>query len=608
MRFREQQEQARVATRVLVVLFAFTVLLTVLGVNGALALAWRLQFGAFFGYPRWFFETNTLVTLGFVLGGAWLESLQLRSGGAHVAQLLGGREVTEPHTALERRLRNVVDEMAIACALQPPRVFVLDREDAINALAAGWEPGDSVITVTRGALERLTRDELQGVVAHEFAHILHGDTRLNMRLIGMVYGLQMVFTFGRSLMTADDRGRRAPTWLAGLALVVAGSVGWLAGRLLKAGVSREREHLADAAAVQFTRQPDGLGNALRKVAMQLRRGERIEHVNAEVVSHLLLSSDTLVADGWLATHPPIEERVRRIFGHDMPPLADDPLPGDEPQAQDLPPMPFPVGSMALASATATAMAVIAPEDELAALCGSGATDGVEAAVLALLLRPGPPATPEFEAWQRLASAAGTARLWTAMQSIAAQRRLPWFERLAARVAALAPERCGALLRRARELALADGRVSLREYLQLRVLQQALAAREPAHAVAPQPLAIDDAAAAVTAMSLALASLLSANGAARWADGVLRGLGLPSLPAGAAAPADLNGAIDRLALLARPQRPALVKQWLAALPDGNVPQAFADALRCVCLLIDTPMPPQLAACFDVLSCAAEVQPA
>ena len=342
MRFRQQQEQARTATGGLLALFALTVLFTVVGVNLALALAWRLQFGWLAGYPLGFFEVNTAVTLGFVLGGAWLESVRLRDGGAHVATLIGGHEVATSGNPGERRLRNVVDEMAIATGLKSPRVFVLDREQAINALAAGWEPQDSVIAVTRGALDRLTRAELQGVVAHEFAHILNGDTRLNMRLIGMVFGLQMVSNLGRMMMEPGDDGRRGPAALIGLALVAAGSIGWLAGRLLKAGVSRQREYLADAYAVQFTREPTGIGDALRKIDTQLRRGERLQHVNAEVVSHLLLSSDTLLKAGALATHPSIAERLRRIFGHSMDPLPDDVLAVTQDKPPELPPLDFQV--------------------------------------------------------------------------------------------------------------------------------------------------------------------------------------------------------------------------------------------------------------------------
>ena len=488
MRFREQQERSRAATHALVALFAVTVLLTVLGVNAALALAWRLQFGGFFGYPRWFFETNTALTLGFVLGGAWLETLQLGAGGAYVAKSIGGRELVTPDTLAERRLRNIVDEVAIAAGLKPPRLFVLDGEAAINALAAGWEADDSVIAVTRGALERLTRDELQGVVAHEFAHILQGDTRLNMRLIGMVYGLQMVSNFGRSLMQPGERGGRPPTWLVGAALLVAGGIGWLAGRLLKAGVSREREHLADAAAVQFTRQPDGLGNALRKIATQLRRGERMRHVNAEVVSHLLLASDTGAMAGWLATHPPIEERVRRIFGRDMPPLPDDPLPEqEEAAAAELAPLPFTTG---LAVTQEIALEPAAAEAQLAALCEGAPAATLDAALLACLLPAGSAAGAAVHDHDHDRDQATLGRARDAVQSLALARRLPWFERLAGAAAALPHDRRAAIVRAARELVGADGRVGLGEYLRICVLQRLLQSAEAAAAAQPAPLSLD----------------------------------------------------------------------------------------------------------------------
>ncbi len=243
------------------------------------------------------------MTLLFVLGGWWVESLQLRQGGAHVAHMLGGREITAPRDLAERRLRNVVHEMTIASGLPMPRVFVLDREEAINAFASGWTAEDSAITVTHGALQRLTRDELQGVVAHEFGHIQSGDTRLNMRLIGMVFGLQMVYTLGQTLAQRNEHGQHSALALLGWALMGAGSIGWLAGRLLKAAVSRQREFLADAHAVQFTRLPDGLGKALLKVAGQRTQGERMHHPQAELVSHLLCCRPTCgcAAAGWPRT-------------------------------------------------------------------------------------------------------------------------------------------------------------------------------------------------------------------------------------------------------------------------------------------------------------------
>jgi Zn-dependent protease with chaperone function len=586
IRFREQQERSRVATRWLVALFALTVLFTVAGVNAALALAWRLQFGGFFGYPRWFFETNTVVTLGFVLGGAWLQDLQMREGGAAVAKLLGARELADPHTPLEKRLRNVVAEMALASALPPPGIYVLDREDAINAFAAGWTPADSVITVTRGALERLSRDELQGVVAHEFAHVLNGDTRLNMRLIGMVFGLQMVFTFGRSLMSpVDDRGRRGPAWLAGLALAAAGSIGWFAGRLLKAGVSREREHLADAAAIQFTRQPDGLGNALRKIATQVQRGERIEHANGEFVSHLLLASDTALGGRWLATHPPLAERIRRIFGRDLPPLPDDVLAvaDDETATRELPPLPFVTAPGSVAPVT-----VAAVEDPLE-LSALSPPDVVAAAVLACLLpQPAPPA--QLQAWRRLATG-GSAHLIAAMQSLSALQRQPVFERALACARELPPARRAALLQAARELVQASGGVSLGEWLQVAVVQAQLSPRDPASAPA-SPLAIAEVAASIHAVTLDLATLLPAPQRAGWIAGVRRSLALPPSAAGAADPRGLAGALDRLRLLAPVQRPAVLKAWVAA--DAPLPPALVPSLACLCLLIDTPAPPELLA--------------
>ena len=613
MRFRQQQQQARAATRTLVLLFALTVLFTVLAVNGALALAWALQFGGLAAHPAWFYETNTAVTLGFILGGAWLESIQLRDGGAHVARMIGGREIASPQTPAERRLRNVVDEMAIATGLKSPRLFVLDREDAINALAAGWEQQDSVIAVSRGALERLARDELQGVIAHEFAHILNGDTRLNMRLIGMVFGLQMIFNFGRGLMSAmDERGRRGPAVLIGLALVVVGAIGWLAGRLLKAGVSRQREHLADAYAVQFTRQPSGLGNALRKVAAQLGRGQRLVHANAEVVSHLLLSSDTLVRGGWLATHPPIEERLRRIFGRDMGPLADDPIPLADPPRPDLPALNFVEMSAGaaqqetVAAGTAPALTLSAPSALLECLA-TGLPEQVRAAALACLLPARDGATAELGFWRQAAgSFAWSPRLLQAAQALPQRLRLPCFERLLGAAAALPPGQRRILLRDAIALVQVAGRLSLHEYLLARVLKRQLAMRTARPVLESKSLRVRDLAEPVATVTRALAALLPPAAALAWPGTVLTGLGLAPAPR-LEAPAlrELDRAIERLAMLGRTERPLLVKQWLAALATAEVPPALAGALRCLCLLIDTPVPPQLARHFDALPPLPEV---
>ena len=318
------QEKARAQTLRLLVLFGFTVLGLVLAVNGALALTWRLTSPVSPGYPAYFFTVNTAVTLLFVLGGWWLETSALAGGGPALARQAGAREAWPASREAEQRLCNIVDELAIAASMKAPLAMVMARENSINAFAAGWDEDDAIVAVTQGALDRLTRDELQGLLAHEFSHLREGDTRLNMRLAGMVYGLEMVFNLGRRMCEADDNGQRSFLALPGFAILSTGSLGWLAGRVLKAAVSRQREFLADARAVQFTRSRDGLGGVLRKVASEragagLRRSGSAPALHP-AVHHMLLVS-AAAPSYWLASHPPLAERIRRIYGRSMPALS-----------------------------------------------------------------------------------------------------------------------------------------------------------------------------------------------------------------------------------------------------------------------------------------------
>ena len=242
-----------------------------------------------------------------------------RGGGEAVARMMGG-EAVDRQTSRddERRLLNVVEEMAIASGMPVPRAFVLRAEPGINAFAAGLSPADAVLAVTRGCLEQLSRDELQGVVAHEFSHILNADVKLNLRLLGAVGGLGVVSIVGRGLLDGALRGRtdrdeaqaRGAAFAVGFLLTLAGWVGVACGQLVRFAVSREREYLADAAAVQFTRNPAGLAGALRKIA---RHGSMLTSGRALEASHYFFANAVSgVLERWFATHPPLEERIRRL--------------------------------------------------------------------------------------------------------------------------------------------------------------------------------------------------------------------------------------------------------------------------------------------------------
>lgn len=321
MTFFRQQEEAREQTGRLLLLFALTVTGLVIAVNLGLGLTWRLVWPAGHGYPAYFFTVNTALTVLFVLGGWWMETSNLDGPGEKLARRAGAREARPSIRPLEQKFCNIVSELAIAASMKPPMAMVLDRIDAINAFACGWDEDGAVIAVTQGALDQLTRDELQGLVAHEFSHIREGDTRLNMRLAGMVFGLEMIFNMGRSMCEKGDNGNRSALALPGFAIKAAGSIGWLAGRALSAAVSRQREFLADARAVQFTRSKDGLGGVLRKVAGAQPGHETMQRLHPSVQHMLLVHAGPGNRTRWFDTHPPLAERIRRIYGRPMGALA-----------------------------------------------------------------------------------------------------------------------------------------------------------------------------------------------------------------------------------------------------------------------------------------------
>ena len=263
---------------------------------------------------------GTLVVVG---GGTLFKIAQLRGGGRVIAEELGGRRLN-PDTSVpaERQLSNVVEEMAIASGTPAPPVYLLDEEEGINAFAAGFTINDAVIGVTRGAVEQLSRDELQGVIAHEFSHILNGDMRLNIRLIGLLNGILIIGILGyfmfRVAAFSAYRHRRSsrdssplPLLALGAGLMVVGFLGTFFGNLIKAGVSRQREFLADASAVQFTRQPAGIAGALKRIGGFLS-GSTVQSPNAPEASHMFFGRATSGLSGLFATHPPLAERIRKL--------------------------------------------------------------------------------------------------------------------------------------------------------------------------------------------------------------------------------------------------------------------------------------------------------
>jgi Zn-dependent protease with chaperone function len=328
MDFFERQDKARHKTKWLVLYFVLAVALTIGAIY--LALAAILLHGRYTPETlAWLWEPNLFwgvagATLLIIAAGSLYKIIELRRGGAAVALSLGGIPLeagtTNPD---ERKLLNVVEEMALASGTPVPDVYVLRGERGINAFAAGRTPADAVIGVTEGCMKLLTRDELQGVIAHEFSHILNGDMRLNLRLMGVVHGILCVAIIGRVILEISARGSRRlgargggrggnPLPLIGLVLLVIGYIGVFFARLIKSAISRQREFLADAAAVQFTRLPEGLAGALKKIG-GLSLGSRVTAPVAEEASHMFFGD--ALGEAWLglmSTHPPLVERIRAI--------------------------------------------------------------------------------------------------------------------------------------------------------------------------------------------------------------------------------------------------------------------------------------------------------
>ncbi len=328
MNFFAAQDQARRSSRRLVVAYIIATIAIVFGVTAIVGLALFTASQTTVGYSAGAFihdqasllAVTAIITTLFILGSSLYKTSVLSAGGGRVASEMGGTLVpTDVQDPLRRRLRNVVEEMAIASGVPVPEIYVLEEEQGINAFAAGFSTSDAAVAVTRGTLELLDRDELQGVIAHEFSHILNGDMKLNVRLMGVLFGIMVLGLLGRLIVRGGyhasivssrrDRGHPG-IFIVGLGLVILGGVGVFFARAIKSSVSRQREYLADASAVQFTRQSEGIANALKKIG-GYSEGSTITATDPEEVSHMLFGSGAKFS-GMFATHPPLVERIQAL--------------------------------------------------------------------------------------------------------------------------------------------------------------------------------------------------------------------------------------------------------------------------------------------------------
>ena len=322
MNFFRAQDEARGRTTKLVVLLVLAILMLTgsLYAIAVYAKGQLMERGSLDWFQPKLFLATSGTALVVILGTSWWRISELAKGGAFVAQSLGARPVS-PHTKdlAERRYLNIVEEMSLAAGLPMPACFVVDHDTTINAFAAGNNPQDAAVAVTRGSLTYLNRDELQGVIAHEFSHIGNGDMKLNLRIIGTIAGLTALSQLGYILMRLmrhadgkDSAKVAVPLAFGGLVIFLLGLGGVLFARIIQASVSRQREYLADASAVQFTRNPEGLAGALKKIA-GLKGGQREATTSELETQHLFFSSTGGFMEFIFSSHPPIGDRIRRLL-------------------------------------------------------------------------------------------------------------------------------------------------------------------------------------------------------------------------------------------------------------------------------------------------------
>jgi len=626
MDFFGHQARARSASGRLVFLFVLAVAAMVVCIYVVAHIAFTFAEGSGQGFQPAIFGLVAAGTLGVVGLAMLFKTSQLRSGGGKVATMLGGTPVPlSPMDPQERVLRNVVEEMAIASGVPVPEIYVLENESGINAFAAGWSPADAAVAVTRGCLQQLDRDELQGVIAHEFSHVFHGDMRLNIRLIGVLFGIVCIATIGRILLRTmgrsrgDKKGGAAAIALFGVGLVLIGWLGVLFARLIQAAISRQREFLADASAVQYTRNPHGIGMALAKIGGV---SGKLQSPHAEEASHLLFADGvSRLLGGIFATHPPLRQRIERVLPGFARQLAKSPSMTAAAAATPLPPgfsavaaaaPPNAARSPVAASDLVAAAGDPRPEHVMAAKALLGALPldlatavhepaAASALVVALLLDRDPRARAAQLALlprgdvafahavqEKVHLAGGTDRAL----------RLPLVELAVPALRALPAAARRSLRDLLRALAAADGAVSPFEWALLRTIERHVRLDgEAPHRPSGRPAALlahaDEAAVVLSALAHAGARGDGTRAAQAFASGH-RAAGLPAhvtlLPPDRCGVPALETAVHTLARVSPlGLRNLLTACAAAASTDGVLDADEADLLRALATLWDCPIP-------------------
>lgn len=616
MDFFGQQEAAKRNTGWLVALFAIAVVLIVATVYLAALVALR---GAEMTAGNGWWDP---VLLALVAGGVGLtvgvasgvRTLTLRSGGSAVAELMGGR-IVSPETSDEdeRRLRNIVEEMALASGVPVPVVYVLPDEPGINAFAAGYGIDDAVVAVTDGALHSLARDELQGVVAHEFSHLLNRDSRLNIQLTGLIFGILALGLAGRLLLRGSlhvrggKKNQGAVVMIAvGLALFLAGYFGVLCGRMIRAAVSRQREFLADAAAVQFTRNPQGLAGALKKIGTA---GSALQNPSSEEVSHFFFASGmrpTFLNRLW-ATHPPLTERIRRLD-----PAFDGTVSEGSMTSAEGPSAAVGLRGEAVSSANQT---LAPPAVGATVLDGlpdvlheaAGSSFGAVAMVYALVLDPEPAVrTKQMDMLAETLQAPlhrEVMRLLPSVDALSPEARLPLVDVAAPALRQLSPPQASAFSGILAALARVDGHLSIFEFALETIVQHRLSAVLGQHPRRGAKLdeVLPDAIVLLSALAHVGASVTDEVGAAFGAG--LRSLTDTAYRPAAATSRDLEGVLDRIGHAGAATRARIVEACVrTVLHDRAVTREEGQVLRAIAIALDAPLPSFLPR-LDALSPAA-----